>query len=438
MSIKKIVIISILIGEILMATVVKKMEYKGVEIPIIYEKNKFLPIVSIQLIFRNSGNLNSPIDGLSSLSADILNEGTKSKGSVVFSTLLDNKAIDIHSSVGRESFSIDVSSLKDNFKDGIDRLVELLSEPNYTQEALTQIKYKKFGWLEQKKSDYAYISSKNLRSIIFKDTPLARNYDGDVKSIESIKLKDIKDYINSHLGYNNLIVIAGGDIKFQEVEKYVSKIVKLFPKTDTKSIKSFKASDKKTTSILYEDSEQANIFFASPFYFSYKEKEQHLAKIAEYILGGGGFGSRMMEELRVKRGLTYGVYASLRRTKLVSYLSGYIQTKIEKQDEAQKLLQSVVDEFVQKGITQKELDDTKKFLLGSQPLRVETLSQRLSRAYSDFYYKRELDFSQKELKNIEKTTLKEINEFIKSHKELSKLTFSIVTKKERKKDNKKD
>jgi predicted Zn-dependent peptidase len=351
---------------------------------------------------------------------------------------LDNKAIDIHSSVGRESFVIEISSLKDNFDEAIAKFIELMKDPNYTKEALTQIKYQKFGWIEQKKSDYSYISSKNLREVIFKGTPLARNYDGDKKSIESIKLKDIKDFIASHLGYNNLIVVAGGDIDFGLTKKYVAKIVKLLNKTDTKAIKPFKASNKSKTSILYEDSEQANIFFASPFEFSYKDKNQHLAKIAEYILGGGGFGSRMMEELRVKRGLTYGVYASLRRTKISSYLSGYIQTKIEKQFEAKELIQSVVDEFVQKGITQKELDDTKKFLLGSQPLRVETLSQRLNRAYSDFYYERELDFSQKELDNIEKTTLKEINEFIKSHKELSKLTFSIVTKKERKKDNKKD
>jgi len=138
-----------------------------------------------------------------------------------------------------------------------------------------------------------------------------------------------------------------------------------------------------------------------------------------------------MEELRVKRGLTYGVYASLRRTKIASYLSGYIQTKVEKQDEAIKLIKDVVDEFVNKGITQKELDDTKKFLLGSQPLRVETLSQRLGRAYNDYYYERGLDFGSKELEKIESVTLKEVNEFILSHKEIAKLTFSIVTQKQK-------
>ncbi|HSR74553.1 MAG TPA: insulinase family protein, partial [Sulfurovum sp.] len=142
------------------------------------------------------------------------------------------------------------------------------------------------------------------------------------------------------------------------------------------------------------------------------------------------FGSRLMEEIRVKRGLTYGVYSSLRRTKSVSYLSGYMQTKLSTQDEAKALIQEVVDTFVKEGITQEELDDTKKFLLGSEPLRTETLSQRLHRAYNDFYLGRPLDFAKEELEKVESVTLDELNAFIKSHKELSDITFSIVTKKE--------
>ena len=114
-------------------------------------------------------------------------------------------------------------------------------------------------------------------------------------------------------------------------------------------------------------------------------------------------------------------------------MSGYLQTKLSTQDEAKDLIQSVVDDFVKNGITQKELDDTKKFLLGSEPLRTETLSQRLGRAYNDYYYDRPLDFAKQQLEKIESVTLEEVNSFIKAHKELSDITFSIVTKKEEKK-----
>jgi predicted Zn-dependent peptidase len=106
-----------------------------------------------------------------------------------------------------------------------------------------------------------------------------------------------------------------------------------------------------------------------------------------------------------------------------------MQTKLSTQEEAKKLIQEVVDTFVKEGITKEELESTKQFLLGSEPLRTETLSQRLGRAYNDYYYDRPLNFAKEQLKKIESVTLKEVNNFIKSHIELSNISFSIVTKK---------
>jgi predicted Zn-dependent peptidase len=89
----------------------------------------------------------------------------------------------------------------------------------------------------------------------------------------------------------------------------------------------------------------------------------------------------------------------------------------------------VVSDFVEKGITAGELKAAKQFLVGSEPLRTETLSQRLYRAYNEFYYGRPLGFSKEQLKKIEEVSLEEMNNFIKAHPELADLSFAIVTKK---------
>jgi predicted Zn-dependent peptidase len=136
-----------------------------------------------------------------------------------------------------------------------------------------------------------------------------------------------------------------------------------------------------------------------------------------------------MEELRVKRGLTYGAYSVLRRAKYGSYLSGYLQTKLESQQEAIDTVKAVVRDFVKNGITQEELDAAKKFLIGSEPLRLETLSQRLHRAFDEYYYGRPLGYTKAQLEKIRNATLEEINDFIKSHPELAALSFAVVTKK---------
>jgi len=412
-----------------MAETVKTIDYKNTEVPVIFETGDFVPIISIQLVFTHAGHLSNIKDGQADMTAKLLNEGTKKDGAVGFAQKLDDHAIDLHAQVGRESFVIELSALKSEFPYGVARLKELLSDPNFTEKALSQVKRQKLGWLQQKKGDFDYIAATALRKELFAGTPLARLYDGTEQSVKEMTLKDLKSFFSQRLGYNNLIAVVGGDISFDEAQKYLQELLPLLPKSDTKPITPIRASDKNATTLIEEDTQQAYIYFGAPFDYSYKAPDQYKAKIAEYLLGGAGFGSRLMEELRVKRGLTYGAYSALRRAKYGSYLSGYLQTKLATQDEAVKLVRQVVKDFVAKGITAEELKAAKAFLVGSEPLRTETLSQRLNRAYNEYYYGRPLGFSKAQLAKIETVTLEEINAFIKAHPELADLSFAIVTKK---------
>ncbi len=416
----------------LMAASVEKIAYKQQEVPIVYEQGSRLPIVSMQLVFTNAGHLSNQKDGQADMAAKLLNEGTKKDGAVGFAQKLDDRAIELHAQVGRESFVIELSALKSEFAYGFKCLEELLQDPNYTQEALSQVKRQKLGWLQRKESDFDYIAATHLRKMLFEKTPLARPYDGTIESVEAMTLQDLTSFIAHHLGYNNLIVVVGGAIDLDEAKAYAKKLLSALPHVSVRPQGPFRASDKCNIEQIYEQTPQAYIYFGAPFDYSYKEPDQYKAKIAEYLLGGGGFGSRLMEELRVKRGLTYGAYSVLRRTKYASYLSGYLQTKLESQDEAVKLVKEVVESFVAQGITEEELQAAKDFLVGSEPLRTETLSQRLNRAYSEYYYGRPLGFSKAQLQKIESVTLDEINAFIKSHPELTNLSFSIVTKESKK------
>ena len=414
-----------------MAEMVKDVKVKDSLVPVVFEEGKYIPIITMQIVFNNAGHLSNTKDGLASMSSKLLNEGTSRDGTAGFATKLDDHAIELSTHVGRESFIIELSSLKSEFAYGVERLKELLQDPNYTKEALDQVKRQKIGWLTQKQSDFDYIAGSALRAELFKGTALAKAYDGTLESVKDIELNDVKTFIENSLGYNNAIVVVGGDIEFSEAEKYTEDILKLLPKVEPKETVVVEASSKKETILINEETKQAYIYFGAPFNYSYKEKDQYKAKIAEYLLGGAGFGSRLMEEIRVKRGLTYGAYSALRRTKSVSYLSGYLQTKLSTQDEAKDLVQKVVDDFVAKGITADELKASKEFLVNSEPLRTETLSQRIGRAYGEYYYGRPLGFSKEQLKNIESVTLQEMNEFITAHKELSNISFAIVTAKKK-------
>jgi len=429
MNLFKSFLLLLLIQGYLMSATVKQIKINDIEIPVVFEQDKNLPILNLQLVFKNSGYMQDKNkSGLASLSAKLLNEGTKELGSTKFAQKLEDSAISLHSSVGFETFVIELSSIKDVNDKALSLLKELLNDPNYDKKVLDKIKTIKTGSLKRKENDFDYIASKNLKEILFEGTALQNPSSGSIESIEKIKLADIKKFLDNAIDLNNLIVVVGGDIEFDELSVKLKKLLKNIKVKNSNKFKTVKTSDKAQVKTLEKETQQAYIYFGSPFETTAKNEDNYKAKVASFILGGSGFGSRLMEEIRVKRGLAYSAYGYVSINKSHNYFTGYLQTKLESADEAKELVSEIVNEFVNKGVTQEELDAAKNFILGSEPLRTETLSQRLHRAFTLFYRGLDFDHSQKELEKIQALNLDDLNEYIKSHDEIKKLSFSIVRK----------
>jgi len=412
-----------------MAATIDSIEVKGIKVPFIYEKETRLPLTTTQIIFTNSGSItNTEIAGLASFSAKVLNEGTKTLGSSGFAEALESKAISISAHAGTETFVLELSSLSSEYKNGMNYLEELIKDPNYSKESLSKIKTMTLGGLSRKENDFDYIASNELKKIMFEEGVLGKPSSGTVQSIESMQLSDVKSFIKKNLVISKAIVVVGGDIDVEEVKKRVAQLLENLAKGKKEQVTHFDVRAKPTTNILKKETEQAYVYFASPYNVKVDDADYYKARVATFILGTGGFGSRLMEEIRVKRGLAYSAYARAHVSKSSNYLSGYLQTKLDSMDEAKKTVKEVIAAFVKDGVTEEELEQTKKFLLGSEPLRVETMSQRLNRTFMEYYKGFELGHSQKELEQISNLKLKDLNKFIKSHKEILDISFAIVTK----------
>ncbi len=426
---KRIVILLLLQGYLMAATLLH-VDVNGVKVPVIFEQDKNLPLVTVEFIFRDSGALASKKAGLASLSADLLNEGTKKEGSFKFAKDLEDRAIEFSTNVGRETFVFTIESLKEQFDFALKKVIELLNDPNYTQEAFKNIQTKRLGILTRKKDDFDYIAANGLRALLFPNTPLAQPQLGTIESIKSLSLEDLEKFIKSHLYVNNLIVVVGGDFSEEEVKELTKEFAKHLTQGEVKAIPHFDVNDKNATKEQYEETKQAYIYFGAPYYIDITNKrEKVIGKLASFILGSSGFGSRLMEEIRVKRGLAYSAYSRFVVNKTHQYFSGYLQTKLESQNEAIKVVKELIADFIDKGVSQSELEAAKKFFLGSEPLRSETLGQRLNRAFHEYYSGLGLNFAKEELDIIENVSLEEVNKFIKKHPELKELSFFIVTAK---------
>ncbi|KLE10840.1 peptidase M16 [Aliarcobacter butzleri L355] len=410
-----------------MSATIKHINIKGIEVPIIFEEQKDLPILNLQLVFQNSGYIqDKDKSGLVNLSSSILNEGTKELGSSNFAQILDENAITIHSSNGFETFVIEVSSLKEQSKKAVSLLNDLLKSPNFTQSSLDKIKTIQTGYLKRKENDFDFIAQNQLKALLFKDTALENPSSGTIESISKIELKDIENFLSKTISLNNLIIVAGGNFTQKEIETLIKPILENLKTGEKSEVKKIDFKSQKSEKTLQRDTEQAYIYFGSSFNIDSKDEENYKAKVASFILGGSGFGSRLMEEIRVKRGLAYSAYGNISINKTHTYFSGYLQTKNETAKEAQELVSKLVDEFVENGVTQEELTAAKNFLLGSEPLRNETLAQRLNKAFTLYYRGLDQDYSKKELEKIQNLKLEDLNNYIKSHKEINNLTFSIV------------
>lgn len=427
---RTVLFVILLLQGVLMSAELRHIEVNNVQIPVIFEKDTSLPIASMQIVFLKSGSIeDGDLPGLSKMSARMLSQGTKTLGNVGFAQKLENRALRFGVHAGTETLVMELSGLKEQLGYGLNLAQKLLSEPNLTEETLAKVKTNTLGYLARKKSDYDYIASVNLKKLLFEGTPLQNPSDGTEESIQKMQLADIEQFIQKHLVLKRVIIVAGGDIEFEKLQKELQTLLKVLPTGSIEPLPFYEASDKQKEKIQHEkEIQQAYIYFGAPYHEKIDSKDLYISKVAMFILGSGGFGSRMMEEIRVKRGLAYSAYSLARINKSNSYFTGYLQTKLESAGEAKELVKEVVKDFVEKGVTQKELESAKKFILGSEPLRNETLSQRLSRAFGEFYAGKPLGSSQEDLEKIKNLDLKTLNTFIHNHPEIEKLSFSIVTK----------
>jgi zinc protease len=405
-----------------------KLDINGTEVPFIFEESRELPIVSLKIVFQNSGAIEDKnLSGLANISASLLNEGSLKSGSEKFALQLEESAINFSAGVGKETFVLNLDSIKESFPKGVDLLIELLKSPNFSEDTFNRIKEKIRGHILQKNSNFDYLAKVQLDGSVWRDTPFQNPTIGTEKSLEKIELESVKDFISQHLVLRRAIPVIGGDLTQKEAEDILGKILSELPVGESEELGRWKLSEKREDVISFKDTKQAYIYFESPLNITFNHSERYKSKVMFFILGSSGFGSRLMEEVRVKNGLAYSVRASEKVEKSRSTMTGYLQTKNENLKRAKDVVKSVITNFVESGVTEEELESAKKFILGSEPLRNETLSQRINRSFGEYYRGVPMGDSERELQKIRELTLKDLNSFIKEHSEILELTFSVVT-----------
>ncbi|MCZ6134252.1 M16 family metallopeptidase [Campylobacter ureolyticus] len=398
------------------------LKYKNLNIPLLYEFDNSMPVVNFKLIFKASGSVaNGKFPGLANLVAKMLNEGTSKLGVSEFANLLELKAVNLSIFSGFETFGFEINTLKENFDYGLNLLISLLKDPNFTQKTLDKIKTLIKGEIASNNTDFDYLSRTELNRLLYENTSLEYPQIGTLESIDKIGLNEVKEFFDA-LFLENLFIVLAGDIK-ENIN--LNELLNCFKNGNKNNLAFIKTSDEKKLSFVKKQVEQAYIYFGAPY--NVKKDEIFKANVAIFIFGSSGFGSRLMEEIRVKRGLAYSIYARADFGLSSSKIWGYMQTKNESKDDAINVIKSEFLKFVKDGVSQDELNSAKNFLLGSVVLQKETMFGRININQKEFYMGEEFGEFERTLEKIKALNLDDLNKFIKAHDEILNLSFSVVS-----------
>jgi len=249
-------------------------------IPVIFEQDNHLPLVSMQLVFQHSGALTDTKPGLAKLASRLLGEGSEAMGSEVFAEALESKAITLHASVGAETFVISLNALKSEFAFGLKMLIELLQDPNYTSEAFSKVQTQTIGALTQKQSDFDYVASLLLKSTLFEGSARAYPPSGTPESVTGIGLDEVKIFLQAHLGRENLIVVLGGDVEETTMTQIISDVSAALPLLDIPALDIIQAQTQSKTVTQKVATEQAYLYFGAPYTMPYDSGDVYLGKVA--------------------------------------------------------------------------------------------------------------------------------------------------------------
>ena len=330
-----------------------------------------IPFTALEIRFLGGTSLDAPGKrGAVNLMTALIEEGAGDLDSQGFATARDALAAEYHFSSDQDGVGVSAKFLTANRDQAVDLLHLALTKPRFDVDAVERVRGQVLSGLASDAKDPEAIGGNLLRLRAYGDHPYGTVGDGTEASVKALTRDDIVAAFGASIARDRIYVSAAGDITAAQLGVMLDKLLGDLPAKG--AAQPGRAELNVKAGVLQQDFPgpqtaisfyQAGIRFDDPDYFA--------ATILNEILGGGGFSSRLMDEVREKRGLTYGIGTSLADFDHAEMLTGSLATANDKAAEAIQVIRDVWADVAKNGVTQKELDDTKTFMTGAYPLRFD-------------------------------------------------------------------
>lgn len=343
---------------------------KGAEVW--YVEDHTLPMIAMSATLP-AGSACDPADkaGLASFAAALLDEGAGKLRSQAFQSALNSRGIRLSVSADRDHLSIGLVTLKSHAKEAFRLLGLALAHPRFDGDAVARVRAQILAGLQQSEEQPGTVAARAFFRDMFHGHPYAHPVDGDPASIRAITVADLKAFAKTHWVRARLHIAVSGNVDADTLKALLHSAFGPLPGKAPPLPPPAKRIGAPGLHVIAMAVPQPNAVFGLP---GIKRADPDFipAYVANYILGGGGFSSRLMADVREKRGLTYGISTGLAPYNEAGLWLGQVATKKASMRETIKVVRATMKAFAENGPTDQELADAKTYLTGSFPLAFDS------------------------------------------------------------------
>lgn len=378
-----------------------------------FVENHDLPIVDISVNFSaGSAHDTAEKSGLAGITRYMMTLGAAGMSDEVIA----NKMADIGAILGgefdadRAAFKLRTLSSTREQTQALDVFTKVLQKPDFPEAVLNREKARIISSLQESATQPESISNKAFMSALYGKHPYSLDESGEIDTVSKIKREDLQEFYGKYYAAKGAVIAMMGDLTREQANKIAENITSKLPKAvDIAPIPAVEPPTKPSEQRIAHPASQSHILLG---YTGVKRGDLDLFPlyVGNYILGGGGFVSRLTEEVREKRGLVYSVYSYFMPMAELGPFQIGLQTKKDQADAALKLVHETLNKFLEKGVTESELTAAKANIIGGFPMRIDSNSKILDYLAMIGFYKLPLNYLDEYNKKVASVTVAQVKE----------------------------
>ncbi len=387
-----------------------------------------LPIVDIRLVFAAGSVRDENLYGLAQMTNALLDTAAAGKDAQTIAQQLEDVGAQISNGSLREMawYQLRTLSYKKQMDVATRVLSEVIGQPDFVASEFDRIKKSMLISLKESKQSPEDIASRAFYKALYGNHPYANSPDGTEKTLEAILLSDVKDFYHKYYVAKNATIVLVGDLQRSAAEFLAEQLVAgLKAGNAANPIPAVEPLAMAKTEYIDFPSKQTHVLIGQPG-LSRKDSDYFTLYVANHILGGSGFTSRILEEVREKRGLAYSAYSYFSPMEQKGPFIMGLQTKNDQVEKAINVLMDTLNDFIDMGPTQKELDASLSNITGSAALRTDSNKKIAEYVAMIGFYHLPLDYLDKLNDNFRKVTIEKINKAVKQRLHSQKMVTIVV------------